>query len=82
MPGNSKDGLLWRNWLITQNLQKDYMTLQQFREQIQKWNGHVVFSTYSFPKTTPTIFLRDLLEKHGGRDKNYWRLAAPVHLNP
>jgi hypothetical protein len=80
MPYNKEEAVKWRNWLISENLKKEYFSPSDFESTIIEINEREGFKSYSqlldIPK--PEAF-SSIVKKN---PLAFWHLNAPLDLNP
>lgn len=77
MPYDKEEAKKWRNWLLNEELKKEYFSSTDFEEIARELNEKVALSAYSLdiPKA------KDFIEKTESK-KVFWHLNAPMDLNP
>lgn len=77
MPYDKEEAKKWRNWLLNEELKKEYFSSTDFEETARELNEKVALSAYSLdiPKA------KDFVEKTDSK-KVFWHLNAPMDLNP
>jgi len=77
MPYDKDEAKKWRNWLLNEELKKEYFSITDFEEAAIELNEREAFSTFNLevPKT------KDFVEKTDSK-KVFWHLQAPIDLNP
>lgn len=85
MPYNSEDAINWRNWLVEQELNKDYFQYSILENKIEEINKKNGFRAYSEDLTV--LSLQELIEmcykKNGAKQSlAFWHLVAPNDLLP
>lgn len=80
IPYNKDEATKWRNWLISENLRKEYLSPSDFENTVIEINEKEGFKSYSQsldipkPETFSSIVKKDALA--------FWHLNAPSDLNP
>lgn len=77
MPYDNVDAEKWRNWLLNEELKKDYFSSTDFEETAIELNEKEALSTFSL--NVPKI--KEFIEKTESK-KVFWHLNAPMDLNP
>jgi hypothetical protein len=85
MPYNSEDAINWRNWLVEQELNKDYFQYSILENKIEEINKKNGFRAYS--EDVKVLSLQELIEmcykKNGAKQSPaFWHLVAPNDLLP
>lgn len=77
MPYDIVEAKKWRNWLLNEELKKEYFSVTDFEETATELNERDALATFSLdvPKT------KDFIEKTESK-KVFWHLNAPMDLNP
>jgi hypothetical protein len=85
MPYNPEDAINWRNWLVEQELNKDYYLKYDFENLIKSINRKEGFSAYSNSLDIPEIekYRNEIFDKDRSKQSlAFWHLTAPNDLNP
>jgi len=85
MPYDSKDAINWRNWLVEQELNKDYYLKYDFGNLIKTINRKEGFNAYSNSLDIPELenYKNEIYDKDRSKQSPaFWHLAAPNDLNP
>lgn len=77
MPYDYVEAEKWRNWLLNEELKKDYFGLTDFEETAREFNEKEALSTFNL--NVPKI--KEFIEKTESK-KVFWHLNAPIDLNP
>lgn len=80
MPYNKEEALKWRNWLLIENLRKEYLSPSDFENAVvalNKLEGLKTFSE-SLDVPDPQTFSREVKKDALA----FWHLNAPMDLNP
>jgi len=77
MPYDKEEAKKWRNWMLNEELKKEYFSITDFEETAIELNEKEALETFSLdiPKT------KDFIEKTDSK-KVFWHLNAPMDLNP
>lgn len=77
MPYDKEEAKKWRNWLLNEELKKEYFSITDFEEKATELNDKEALVTFSLdiPKT------KEFVEKTNSM-KVFWHLNAPMDLNP
>ncbi len=77
MPYNNEEAKIWRNWLLNEELKKEYFSKTDFEETAIELNEKEALASFSLdiPKT------QDFVEKTDSK-KVFWHLNASMDLNP
>jgi hypothetical protein len=79
MPKNATDCENWRDWLVTNQLEKKYTNNIDFDSLLQHVNNHIAFKYFNQKLNTPKLL--DFLPKCRGEKRAFWHLAAPFDLS-
>jgi hypothetical protein len=77
MPYDKEEAKKWRNWLLNEELKKDYFNLTAFEEKALKLNEKEALATFNLD--VPKI--KDFIAKTDSK-KVFWHLNTPLDLNP
>jgi hypothetical protein len=77
MPYDNEEAKKWRNWLLNEELKKEYYSITDFEEKATELNDKDALVTFSLdiPKT------KEFVEQTNSK-KVFWHLNAPFDLNP
>lgn len=77
MPYNKEEAKKWRNWLLNEELKKEYFSISDFEATATEINEKEALAAFSLdiPK------IKDFVEKTDSK-KVFWHLNAPMDLNP
>ncbi|GAB4348445.1 MAG: hypothetical protein OHK0038_27880 [Flammeovirgaceae bacterium] len=77
MPYDIEEAKKWRDWLLNEELEKDYFSIGDFEATASEINEKVALSAYNLdiPKA------KDFIAKRNSK-KVFWHLQAPMDLNP
>ncbi|HOJ66649.1 MAG TPA: hypothetical protein PLZ54_06695 [Paludibacteraceae bacterium] len=77
MPYDKEEAKKWRNWLLNEELKKEYFSMSDFDEEAIELNEKEALAAFSLdiPK------IKDYIEKTESK-KVFWHLQAPIDLNP
>ncbi|MCC5946795.1 MAG: hypothetical protein JJT94_17820 [Bernardetiaceae bacterium] len=85
MPYDTGDAIIWRNWLVEQELNRDYYLKYDFENLIKTTNRKEGFSAYYNSLDIPVIenYRNEIFDKDRSKQSPaFWHLAAPSDLNP
>jgi len=85
MPNNTENALLWRDWLVEQELNRDYYLKYDFENLIKSINRKEGFIAYSNSLDIPEIenYRNKIFDKNRSKQSSaFWHLTAPNDLNP
>jgi len=85
MPYDEASAVEWRNWLLIENLKKEYYLSNKFNIDCRKINGNDAFKAFKKALLIPKVdkFRDELYDSdRTKRSVEYWHLAAPEDLNP
>ncbi len=77
MPYDLEEAKKWRNWLLNEELEKDYFSIGDFEAIALEINEKVAFSAYNLD----IPIAKDFIEITNSK-KAFWHLQAPMDLNP
>jgi hypothetical protein len=80
IPYDEQEAEKWRNWLVTQELEKEYFNRNDFSELVKEINQKPALEPFYLSSIEPYEFLKII-----GKSKNpkpYWHLMATLDLNP
>lgn len=77
MPYDKEEAKKWRNWLLNEELKKEYFSISDFEATATEINEKEALAAFSLdiPK------IKDFVEKTDSK-KVFWHLNAPMDLNP
>lgn len=84
MPENLADARQWRNWLVEQELEIEYVTQEGFDKIVKTMGSKPAFSSFELDSPEPLPYLKTQFEARGvaNRSASFWHLAACIDLNP
>jgi len=85
MPYDKQDAVKWRNWLINQEIEKEYFLKYDFEKLVNEINNKNGFSAYKNNLDIPEIseYRENIYSKDRSKQSpTFWHLSAPDDLNP
>ncbi len=85
MPYDKQDAVKWRNWLINQEIEKEYFLKYDFEKLVKEINDKDGFSAYKNDLNIPSIstYRNEIYNKDSSKQSpSFWHLSAPDDLNP
>jgi len=80
MPYDNENAEKWRNWLVTQELEKNYFNRNDFSELVKEINQKPALEPFHLSSIKPFEFLKIIGKSEN--PKPYWHLMATLDLNP
>jgi hypothetical protein len=77
MPYNKEESKKWRNWLLNEELKKEYFNIIDFEEKAMELNEKEEFAPFNLEVPQ----MKEFIEKAESK-KVFWHLNAPFDLNP
>ncbi len=79
MPNDEEAAKAWRDWLLTEWLERDYVTSQQFQEKNLEINSHHAFKMFDLQMSNIDQLCSHLCSFN---KQAFWHLVAPIDLKP
>jgi len=80
MPYDKENAEKWRNWLVIQELEKEYLNPNDFLELATEINQKTALASFDFSEVHPYEFIKNI--KKTENTNAYWHLRATLDLNP
>jgi len=84
-PYDTEDTTKWRNWLINQELKKNYLNPQDFEQLVNRINRKNSFAEFANQLNKPAAseYLKSMMGlPKSEKNASFWHLAAPIDLSP
>jgi hypothetical protein len=82
MPKSEESANEWRNYLLNQILKRNYITEEQFNENLSNLNKKEAFRIYNLQSPKNIEYIQVLKPQRAEEPEAYYHLASQIDLNP